>query len=77
MVLLVILTFGLVFGALPAWGHTEFVSSSPADAETVEQPIDRIEVIFSGESHPAGDGFVVLDGAGTEQIPTTSLRPTT
>ena len=48
----------------PAGAHTAFESSEPAEGETVDHPIDRITVVFTGEAEPAGDGFVVLTPQG-------------
>jgi copper transport protein len=55
--------------AAPAFAHTSFEASNPADGSTVDTPIDRIELIFSGEAEPAGDGFVVFDPSGTIVVP--------
>lgn len=55
--------------AAPAFAHTSFESSDPADGAIVEAPVDRIELVFSGEAEPAGDGFVVLDPSGTLLVP--------
>lgn len=55
--------------AAPALAHTSFEASNPADGAILEAPIDRIELIFSGEAEPAGDGFVVLDPSGTVVVP--------
>lgn len=52
-----------------ALAHTEFVSSVPPDGATRERPVDRIEITFSGEASPAGEGFVVLDAAGAFRSP--------
>lgn len=55
--------------ALPAAAHTSFVSSDPGDGAVSEGPIRRIELVFSGEAAPAGEGFIVLDGAGAVRTP--------
>ncbi|MFT5202725.1 MAG: copper transport protein [Candidatus Aldehydirespiratoraceae bacterium] len=59
----------LLVTALPAAAHTGFESSSPADGDTIVEPVFEISLTFSGEATPAGDGFVVLDPAGVTRIP--------
>jgi copper transport protein len=59
----------LLVTASPAVAHTGFESSSPADGDTVVDPVFEISLTFSGEATPAGDGFVVLDPAGVTRIP--------
>ena len=54
-----------VLSIAPAFAHTGFESSNPPDGAVVDEPLDRIELVFSGEAAPAGDGFVVLDPSGT------------
>lgn len=55
--------------AAPALAHTSFSSSDPPDGAIVEAPVDRIELVFSGEAEPAGDGFVALDSSGSIRTP--------
>lgn len=55
----------LVVAASPAGAHTGFESSTPADGESVSEPVTEITLTFSGPAEPAGDGFVVLDPSGT------------
>lgn len=59
----------LLLGATPAFAHTEFASSNPGDGSVLERPVTLIELVFSGEAEPAGDGFVVRDGAGAIREP--------
>ncbi len=61
--------FILVLSASPAWAHTGFGSSSPADGDLIDEPVSVINVTFVGEATPAGEGFVVLDSTGIVQVP--------
>src|SRR6056297_3786164 len=54
----------------PAWAHTSFVGSDPADGSTVAGPVGEVVLQFSGTSEEAGDGFVVLDATGEVREPT-------
>ncbi len=65
----VLVVFVLVFAAGPAAAHTGFESSEPADGDVVDGPVDEIIISFSGESQPAGEGFVVLDSSGVVRAP--------
>lgn len=60
----------LAIGVSPAWAHTGFESSNPADGATVNEPVDAITLVFSGEAEPTGPGFEVLDAAGALREPT-------
>ena len=53
----------------PAAAHTGFESSSPSDGASTDEPVSVISLTFSGPAAPAGDGFVVLDPAGTVRVP--------
>lgn len=66
---LVALLATLWIGALPAYAHTAFESSNPADGAILERPVAEIEITFSGVAEPAGDGFEVLDASGTVRTP--------
>ncbi|MBT8200704.1 MAG: copper resistance protein CopC [Acidimicrobiia bacterium] len=69
-VIVAAIVLGVVWlSALPAAAHTSFASSTPSDGSVLEGPVGRIELVFSGEATPAGEGFVVLDGAGTMRTP--------
>ncbi len=57
------------FGAFPVLAHTAFEASDPMEGAVLPEPVDRIEVVFTGEAEPAGDGFVVLDGSGQVRRP--------
>jgi copper transport protein len=61
---------GLVIAASPAWAHTGFESSDPANGVAVEEPVDTITLIFTGQAEPTGTGFQVLDAAGELREPT-------
>lgn len=50
--------------AVPAWAHTEFESSAPADQATVEAPVAEITVVFTLPVAIVGNGFEVLDPEG-------------
>ena len=56
--------------ASPAAAHTGFESSDPADGSPVDQPIEVITLVFTGEAEPTGDGFQVLDPTGAVREPT-------
>lgn len=53
----------------PALAHTEFDSSSPADAEVVDGPLSQITINFTNPANPSGDGFQVLDPTGAVLSP--------
>ncbi len=58
--------------ALPVAAHTGFESSTPADGETLAEPLAQVALVFTGEAAPTGDGFQVLDAAGQLRAPTTA-----
>lgn len=57
--------------ALPgqAFAHTAFDSSSPADGDVVDAPVEVVTITFTNPAEPAGDEFRVLDGDGTLRTP--------
>lgn len=59
----------LVLSAAPAWAHTGFESSDPAEGSTTAEPVDQITLRFTGEASPAGTGFEVLDPSGEVLVP--------
>lgn len=69
IVILALATSLLVLMATPAAAHTEFASSSPADGETIREPVSEISLTYAGEASPAGEGFVVLDSEGAVRLP--------
>lgn len=52
-----------------ASAHTSFLSSSPADGETISEPLDAITLRFSGETEYADGGFTVLTADGEIRTP--------
>lgn len=52
-----------------ASAHTDFDSSEPVDGAVVDGPLDEIVVSFTNPARPAGDGFALLDPAGTIRAP--------
>lgn len=58
-----------VLPASPAGAHTGFESSSPADGEVIDEPVDEVSLTFTGDATPTGEGFVVLDPTGTIREP--------
>lgn len=52
-----------------ASAHTGFESSSPADGDSLSEPVSTITITFSGEASPTGEGFLVLGPDGTLRIP--------
>ena len=59
----------LWIAAPAALAHTAFESSDPSDGVTLDEPISKISVAFSGEAEPSGKGFVVLDPSGELRNP--------
>jgi copper transport protein len=55
---------GIVFAAAPALAHVELSSSDPADGTTLIAAPESIELTFSTDSTPAGDGIVLVDASG-------------
>ncbi len=56
-------------GGQTASAHTGFESSTPADGETVGDPVDIVTIRFTGEATPVGDEFVALNAEGVLQAP--------
>jgi copper transport protein len=54
----------IVFVAAPALAHVELSSSDPSDGATVTAAPETIELLFSTEAEPAGDGVVLVDASG-------------
>ncbi|WP_158412303.1 copper resistance CopC/CopD family protein [Ilumatobacter nonamiensis] len=50
--------------------HTDFSGSTPSDGDVIDEPVELISLVFTGESEEAGDGFVVLDATGQVREPT-------
>lgn len=56
--------------ARPVAAHTDFESSSPADGDVVDGPLERIVVEFTNPAAPAGSGFELVDSTGAIRVPT-------
>lgn len=69
MALAVLIAAFTWLASAPAAAHTGFESSSPDDGETMEAPLEEVVLRFTGSAQPAGDGFVVLDPAGSIRAP--------
>ena len=54
-----------------ASAHTDFLGSTPADGETVSEPLGMMTFRFSGETEYGDDGFTILTPDGTVRTPTT------
>lgn len=65
----------LVLPAGIASAHTSFEESSPANGETLSEPVSTIILQFSGESEYGDDGFSVLTADGQMRTPTTVSSP--
>jgi methionine-rich copper-binding protein CopC len=61
---------GALAMASTASAHTELESSTPADGDAVDEPVSEITLVFSEAVTVVGDGFEVLDPAGTVITPT-------
>jgi copper transport protein len=66
---LLVCVAALVLGPSTASAHTEFVSSSPADGETVEGPLSTIVISFTNPAVESGDGFELLAPDGSIRTP--------
>ena len=62
------------FGAAPAWAHISLADSDPQNISTVDEPVERVRLTFSGEADPATDKFVI-EGPSGEQVPVASIEP--
>jgi copper transport protein len=57
----------LIGSAIPASAHVNFVGSTPANVSTVNGPVSRIVLEYSGTSDPISDDFLIEDASGTSQ----------
>lgn len=64
----------VVLMASPALAHVDLESSSPADGESVASVPDVIELRFTAETEPIGDGIMLADADGSP-IETTIAQP--
>ena len=62
--ILIATAVSLVLFAGPAFGHVDLESSSPADGAVVTQVPELIELRFTSEAVPAGDGLVLAGADG-------------
>ncbi|MEN8239718.1 MAG: CopD family protein [Actinomycetota bacterium] len=60
----------IVLAAAPALAHVELSSSDPSDGATVTAVPETIELLFSTEADPAGDGIVLVDANGEALVAT-------
>ena len=65
----------LVLPAGVASAHTSFEQSSPANGETISEPVEQITIQFTGDSEYDDDGFTVLTPDGLTHTPTTVTSP--
>jgi copper transport protein len=65
----------LVLPAGVASAHTSFEESSPANGDTLSEPVSTIVLQFSGESEYGDDGFTVLTPDGQVRTPNTVSSP--
>lgn len=74
VVILLMMAGSLVFTvAGPAAAHVDFESSSPADGDVLTEPLERIELVFTGPTDPVPGG-VQLIGA-TRAVAITVVQP--
>jgi copper transport protein len=57
----------LIGSATPASAHVDFLGSTPANVSTVNGPVSRIVLEYSGTSNPISDEFLIQDASGTSQ----------
>jgi copper transport protein len=57
----------LIGSALPASAHVNFVGSTPANVSTVDGPVRRIVLEYSGTADPIRDDFLIKDASGASQ----------
>lgn len=60
----------IVLAASPALAHVELSSSDPSDGATVTAAPETIELLFSTEAEPAGDGIALVDANGAALVAT-------
>ena len=52
-----------------ARAHTGFESSTPSDGAAIDEPVELVTIVFTGEANPVGDKFVALTADGVLQEP--------
>lgn len=70
LTVVLIVLFGVLTAPGVASAHTDFDGSSPSDQETVAGPLAEITVRFTNPARESGEGFRLLDPAGTVVAPT-------
>ena len=58
-----------VLGPAPVSAHTDFDSSDPADGSVIDQPVDVVTLVFTGEATAVDDEIVALTPDGILQSP--------
>lgn len=57
----------LIGSAIPASAHVNFVGSTPANVSTVNGPVSRIVLEYSGTADPIREDFLIEGASGTSQ----------
>ncbi len=57
----------LIGSAIPASAHVNFLGSTPANVSTVDGPVTRIVLEYSGTADPIRDDFLIEGSSGTSQ----------
>lgn len=68
LVAVVVSVLGMWFAG-PVAAHTGFESSNPSDGAVLDEPVELVTLVFSGEAEPTGEGFEALDVAGQIRSP--------
>ena len=63
----------LIGSAVPASAHVDFLGSTPANVSTVDGPVTRIVLEYSGSADPIGEDFLVEDSSGAS-LPIASVE---
>ena len=59
--------FLVLIAPTTASAHTGFESSTPAEGETISEPVSLVTIVFTGEATPVGDEFIALTPDGVLQ----------
>jgi copper transport protein len=62
----------LIGSAVPASAHVDFVGSTPANVSTVDGPVTRIVLEYSGSADPISEEFL-LEGSSGTSLPIASV----
>ncbi len=65
----------LVAVAVPGLAHADLLSTNPAEGTVAAAPVERIELVYSGEVEPTGGGFRLIDANGS-QLEASVFQPT-